>query len=225
MTRERKIFWTAVTVAILVGYFALFFWMKSNKAHAEDKQQPVTTPAVVELNLSAKAYFAGGCFWCVEKDFEKLTGVGDVISGYTGGDIENPTYEQISKTETGHREAVEVPYDPDVVTYQELVHYFLRHIDPLDAGGQFCDRGFSYMTAIWVGSDEERTIAEAEIAKAEEVLGKEVVTPVLDVKTFWNAEDYHQDFYKKSPLRYNTYRYGCGRDARVDEVWGMDKNH
>ena len=168
------------------------------------------------------AYFAGGCFWCVEKDFEKLDGVGDVISGYTGGDIENPTYEQISKTDTGHREAVKVPYDPSVISYRELVNYFFRHIDPLDDGGQFCDRGFSYMTAIWVQNDEERRIALEEKERAAAELNAEIVTPILDAKTFWMAEDRHQNYYKTNSVRYTLYRTGCGRDARVKEVWGND---
>ncbi len=218
MTRERKIFWTLATLVLLVGYFILFFWMKSTRAHADDAAAPAPQVAAM-LDLSAKGYFAGGCFWCVEKDFEKLDGVGDVISGYTGGDLQNPTYEQISRTETGHREAVEVPYDPSVISYRALVEYFLRHIDPLDDGGQFCDRGFSYKTAIWVANDEERAAAEAAKAAAEEELGQAIVTPILDKKTFWIAEDRHQDYYKTNPVRYNSYRFGCGRDAQIARVW------
>lgn len=171
-------------------------------------------------NGLAKAYFAGGCFWCIEKDFEKLDGVGDVISGYTGGDLPNPTYEQISKTETGHREAVAVPYDPAVISYRELVDYFFRHIDPLDAGGQFCDRGYSYQTAIWATNEREKKTAQAAKTAAEKELGQKIVTEISSAKTFWRAEDRHQDYYKTHPLRYSLYRSNCGRDARVREVWG-----
>lgn len=180
-------------------------------------------PEAASYSYTATAYMAGGCFWCVEKDFEKLDGVGDVISGYMGGSVENPTYKQVSREETGHREAVKVPYDPDVISYRELVDYHLRHIDVTDDGGQFCDRGFSYTTAIWVQNEEERTAAEAAIDAAEEELGQAVVTPVLDATPFWDAEDYHQDYYKKNPIRYNYYRTGCGRDRRVAELWGKDQ--
>ncbi len=220
MSRERKIFWTIVTLAVLAGYFALFFWMKSSKAEATESA--ISTPASIAetaSNAMSVAYFAGGCFWCIEKDFEKLEGVGDVISGYTGGDLQNPTYEQISKTETGHREAVKVPFDASIISYRELTDYFFRHIDPLDAGGQFCDRGFSYMTAIWVSDEQQREQAEASKAAASAELGQEVVTPILDAKKFWEAEDRHQDYYKKNPVKYQSYRFGCGRDARVKKVW------
>ena len=238
MTTNRKIFWTCVTLAVLVGYFVLFFWIKANKADAQEEtasvdeqveEQSINQPATItsaEVPESVSAgdgiqygYFAGGCFWCIEADFEKLDGVGDVISGYTGGEVENPEYKQVTYEDTGHREAVEVPYDPTVISYAELVDYFFRHIDPLDASGQFCDKGFSYTTAIWVQNEEERTIAEAAKQNAEAELDKTVVTPILKAKKFWDAEDYHQDYYKKNPLRYKAYRTGCRRDARVRQVW------
>lgn len=164
----------------------------------------------------ATAVFAGGCFWCVEKDFEKLEGVLDVVSGYSGGPKENPTYED----HEGHLEAVQVTYDPAIITYRQLVDYLLRHIDPLDAGGQFCDRGHSYTSAIFAANADEWSAAEASIAEAEKVLGKDVVTPILDRSAFWLAEGYHQDYYKKNSLRYGYYRAACGRDARVKKVWG-----
>lgn len=167
-------------------------------------------------DAEATAVFAGGCFWCVEADFEKLGGVKSAVSGYTGGELANPTYEN----HPGHLEAVEVTYDPDVVSYRGLVDYFLRHIDPLDAGGQFCDRGHSYTTAIFVANDEERATAEAAVAEAEKILGKKIVTPIRERSTFWVAEDYHQDYYKKHPFSYRFYRTGCGRDVRVKKVWG-----
>lgn len=168
----------------------------------------------------ATAVFAGGCFWCMESDFEKLPGVSEAISGYTGGLVDNPTYEQVSREDTGHYEAVELRFDPAVVSYAQLVDYFFRHVDPTDAGGQFCDRGDSYRTAIFAETAEEREIALAGKAKAESVLGQTVVTPVLDRATFWPAEDYHQDYYKKNKLKYGYYRTGCGRDRRVKQLWG-----
>jgi peptide-methionine (S)-S-oxide reductase len=164
----------------------------------------------------ASAVFAGGCFWCVESDFDKLPGVKATVSGYTGGASQNPTY----RNHDGHLEAVEVTYDPNVVSYRQLADYFLRHIDPLDDGGQFCDRGRSYTTAIFAGSPEERAAAEAALAEGEKVLNRDIVTPVRDRAPFWIAEDYHQDYYLKNPSRYRYYRSACGRDARVKAVWG-----
>ena len=169
-----------------------------------------------EETYTEYAYFAGGCFWCVESDFEKLEGVGDVVSGYTGGESRNPTY----RNHDGHVEAVKIPFDPSVVSYRELVDYFFRHVDPLDAGGQFCDRGYSYTTAIFYTDDEQKAAAEASKAGAQDELGKDVVTPIRALDTFWLAEDYHQDYYKKNPLRYKYYRTSCGRDRRVKQVWG-----
>lgn len=221
MTRQRKIFWTFITLAVLGAYFILFFWMKSAGVHAKAEEAPASAPAVEALlpGELAYAYFAGGCFWCVEKDFEKLDGVGDVISGFMGGAEENPVYGRLQPGSL-HQEAVKVPYDPALVSYRQLVDYFFRHIDPLDDGGQFCDRGHEYKTGIWVSTVQEREIAEAAKAEAEQELGEAVVTPIYDVVPFWQVADYHQNFYKKNPLRYNTYRLGCGRDARVNTVWG-----
>ena len=162
------------------------------------------------------AYFAGGCFWCVEADFEKLDGVSEVVSGYTGGHLQNPTY----RNHEGHIEAAEIRYDPSVVSYRQLTDHLFRTIDPLDDGGQFCDRGHSYTTAIFVKSIEEREAAEAAKAEAEKVLGEPVVTPIREFDRFWIAEDYHQDYYKKNPRRYKYYRSSCGRDRRVKELWG-----
>lgn len=168
----------------------------------------------------ATAVFAGGCFWCIEADFEKLDGVSTVVSGYSGGTLDNPTYRDVTRDDTGHYEVVEVTYNPAAVSYGALVEYFLRHVDPLDAGGQFCDRGSSYRTAIFVKNDEERAAAVGAIKKGEKIVGEAFVTPVLDAATFYIAEDYHQDYYLKNPLRYKYYRSSCGRDRRVDAVWG-----
>lgn len=170
--------------------------------------------------LADKAVFAGGCFWCMESDFEKLKGVTDVISGFTGGTVENPTY---SGDHTGHYEAVEVTYDPKVVSYKELLEYFWVNIDPFDARGQFCDKGHSYLSAIFVANATERKLAEESKQKVvENFPNLTVVTPVLDASTFYpiqGDEEFHQDYYKKSPIRYKYYRWNCGRDQRLKEIW------
>ncbi|NEX92465.1 peptide-methionine (S)-S-oxide reductase MsrA [Caulobacter sp. 17J65-9] len=166
------------------------------------------------------AVFAGGCFWCTEADFEKIPGVVSAVAGYTGGSEPRPTYEQVSSERTGHVEAVKVTFDPNRVSYRALVDKFWRTIDPTDAGGQFCDRGPSYHTAVFVSGPDQRREAEASRAVAATQVKGKFVTPVRDATTFWPAEAYHQDFYKKNPLRYRTYREGCGRDARLKAVWG-----
>ena len=178
------------------------------------------------------AVVAGGCFWCVEADFEKVEGVTEVISGYTGGRVKNPTYKQVSRGGTGHYEAVEITYDPDKVSYADLMRLFLRSVDATDAGGQFCDRGDSYRTAIFVSNPAEKASAEAAVAQAEQALGQKVVTPILPAGPFYEAEAYHQDYYKKDERiltrfgvktkaeAYKRYRKGCGRDARVRQLWG-----
>lgn len=170
------------------------------------------------------ATFAGGCFWCVESDFDKVPGVVETVSGYTGGTTANPTYKQVSAGGTGHFEAVRISYDPSRVTYAELLSVFFRSVDPTDAGGQFCDRGQSYETAIFVADDDERRQAEAAKRDAETALGRPVVTTIETAGAFYPAEDYHQDYYEKNPLRYKFYRASCGRDRRVAEVWG-DQAH
>ena len=167
-----------------------------------------------------RTILAGGCFWCVESDFDAVPGVKQTVSGYSGGTVDNPTYKQVVKGGTGHLEVVEITYDPAELSFQTLVETFLRSVDVTDDGGQFCDRGHSYTTAIFVTSDEEADIARTAIAEAEALLGQTIVTPVLDAKEFFPAESYHQNFYQKNPLRYSSYRRGCGRDARVQAVWG-----
>lgn len=170
------------------------------------------------------AIFAGGCFWCMEADFEKLPGVSEVVSGYTGGYVLNPTYKQVSRTSTGHYEAVEVFYDPSKVSYDELLTHFWHNVDPTDAGGQFCDRGDSYRTAIFASPEQmPAAVASREAVTQSKPFAEPIVTPVLGVQTFYPAEDYHQDYYKKNKGRYNYYRRGCGRDRRLTELWG--KSH
>ena len=176
------------------------------------------------------AIVAGGCFWCVESDFESVSGVKEVVSGYTGGETANPTYETIKGS--GHYEAVEITYDADVVSYNQLLHAFFRSIDPTDAGGQFCDRGESYRTAVFVSNPAERAAAEAAKSAAARDLGQRIVTAILDQATFYEAEAYHQDYYlgqqrvitrrgvKKQSEAYAFYRNACGRDARVAQLWG-----
>ena len=168
-----------------------------------------------------KAVFAGGCFWCMEYDFEKLEGVSEVISGFTGGTLPNPTY---SGNHDGHYEAVEVIYDPEIISYQELLNYYWVHIDPFDARGQFCDKGSSYLSAIFVANEQERQLAETTKEKvAKQFPDKEIVTPILNTSTFYpiaGKESYHQDYYKNNPLRYKYYRWNCGRDQRIEKIWG-----
>ena len=170
----------------------------------------------------AVATFAGGCFWCVESDFDAVPGVVETISGYTGGTVDNPTYKQVSKGGTGHREAVQIRYNPEQVSYERLLHIFWRSVDPTDGGGQFCDRGESYQTAIFVGNEEERRLAESSKEALEQsmVLDEPVVTPIEPAGEFYPAEGYHQDYYTKNPVRYRFYRFSCGRDSRVQQVWG-----
>jgi peptide-methionine (S)-S-oxide reductase len=200
-----------------------------------------TTAGLVVLFLAAafgnaahaateKAIVAGGCFWCVESDFEKVPGVKSVVSGYTGGSKANPTY----KDHDGHYEAVEITFDNSKISYGELIAKFLRSVDVTDAGGQFCDRGSAYRTAIFVSNAAQKAAATTAVAEAQASLGQKIVTPVLGAKTFWIAEDYHQDYYKSSEIvltragpkqkknAYKFYRSACGRDARVKQLWGKE---
>jgi peptide-methionine (S)-S-oxide reductase len=173
-----------------------------------------------------KAIFAGGCFWCMESDFEKLEGVTDVISGFTGGTLKNPTY---NGNHEGHYEAVEITYDPDKVSYKELLEHYWVNIDPFDASGQFCDKGPSYLSAIFVANETERKLAEQSKKKVQEQFpDKTVVTPILNTSTFYpikGTESYHQDYYKNYPIRYKAYRWNCGRDKRLKGIWGDKAKH
>ena len=173
-----------------------------------------------------KAIFAGGCFWCMESDFEKLEGVSEVISGFTGGTLENPTY---GGNHTGHYEAVEITYDPKKVTYQGLLEHFWVNIDPFDDTGQFCDKGFSYLSAIFVADEKERELAElSKQSVITQFPNQKVVTPILPTTTFYpikGNESYHQDYYKNNAVRYKLYRWNCGRDQRLKEIWGDKTTH
>ena len=169
----------------------------------------------------ATATFAGGCFWCVEADFDKVGGVISTTSGYTGGQVANPTYYQVSAGSTGHTEAVEITYDPGKVSYQKLLDVFWRNHDPLAKDRQFCDRGDQYRPAIFYHDEEQRQLAEASKKAVQEKFAPRVVqTEIVKAGTFTKAEDYHQDYYEKNPVRYKFYRYNCGRDQRLEELWG-----
>jgi methionine-S-sulfoxide reductase len=181
---------------------------------------PGTVPPLPEG--AARATFAGGCFWCMEPPFDKTPGVLSTTSGYAGGEERDPTYEQVSSGRTGHAEVVQIVYDPKKVTYEQLLEVFWRNIDPVDGGGQFCDRGSQYRTGIFYEGQEQKALAEASKRALEESgrLPGPIVTEITPLEAFYPAEEYHQDFYKKSFLRYRSYRTGCGRDRRLQELWG-----
>jgi peptide-methionine (S)-S-oxide reductase len=171
---------------------------------------------------TAKAYFAGGCFWCMEEAFEKVDGVIAVVSGYMGGTVANPTYEQVSDGHTGHAESIEVTYDPTKVTYQKLLDAFWRNVDPITPNAQFCDHGNQYRSVVFYGTDEEKRLSEESKSKIEQSkrLPAPIVTQLAQASTFYQAEDHHQDYYKKNPLRYKYYKYSCGRAQRLETLWG-----
>ncbi len=201
----------AALVLLLVAGAAFFA-----VAGGGSSQAPAQAPAAPQR---AVAVLASGCFWCTESDFDHVPGVISTTSGYTGGRLANPTYEQVSAGDTGHIEAVRVVYDPRRVSYARLVEHLFRTSDPLDQGGSFCDRGYQYRSAIFVRTPEERRIAEAAKARAARQLGRPVATLILPARAFYPAEGYHQDYYRKNPVRYRYYRWNCGRDRRIRELW------
>ncbi|MBT0957682.1 peptide-methionine (S)-S-oxide reductase MsrA [Alphaproteobacteria bacterium KMM 3653] len=207
------------------------------------KAKPALLALVIGLGILAQnqraeaapletALVAGGCFWCVEADFEKVKGVKSAVSGFAGGTATNPSYKQVTKGGTGHYEAVQITYDPDQVSYGQIINMFFRSVDPTDAGGQFCDRGESYRTAIFASNSAQKGTAEKEKAKAQSDLGQQIVTPILGAAKFYPASDAHQDYYKSGKRvvtragvktkaeAYKFYRASCGRDARVKQLWG-----
>jgi peptide-methionine (S)-S-oxide reductase len=208
-----------IKVAALAAALLAAFSLHSGRAQAQDIRTTVV---------------AGGCFWCVESDFESVEGVIEVVSGFSGGTLENPSYRDVTRGGTGHLEVAQITYDAEVLPYAGLLRLFLRSIDPLDAGGQFCDRGESYTTAIFVADEAEREIARGAIMEAEGVLGQQIVTPIRDAAPFYPAEEYHQDYYRsdeivltrfgprRKSVAYDLYREACGRDARVLQVWGSE---
>lgn len=206
--------------ALLYGILFLIPLLAGCSQTVADKSQKTT---YLESGLEV-ATFAGGCFWCVESGFEKLAGVKEAVSGYTGGEIENPTYRQVSSGRTQHIEAVQVYYDPTVISYETLLESLWRQIDPTDSGGQFYDRGSQYRTAIFYNDQQQKEAAEKSRAglNSSGIFKQPVVTELLPIKQFWNAEEYHQDYYKKNPIRYKFYRYNSGRDQFLEETWGED---
>ena len=191
-----------LTVLIVAGFAA-----QSHRASAGERRDIVV---------------AGGCFWCVEADFEKVAGVIEAVLGYTGGSVDNPTYKQVSRGGTGHYEAVKITYDSARVNRDQLYSMFFRSVDPTDAGGQFCDRGQSYTTAVFVDGKAQREAAEASKAEVAALLEAPIATSIEPAGPFYAAEDYHQDYYRKNPLQYEFYRWRCGRDGRIEELWGED---
>ena len=180
----------------------------------------VASVGAADAQELARATFAGGCFWCMEPPFDKLPGVVSTTSGYTGGHTANPTYEQVSSGRTGHTEAVEVVYDPRTVTYAQLLDVFWRNIDPLTANAQFCDAGSQYRSGIFVHDETQRRMAEESKRAVAQRLDEPIVTEIVAASKFWPAEEYHQDYYKKNPIRYQFYRATCGRDERLEAIWG-----
>ena len=171
---------------------------------------------------TAKATFAGGCFWCMEPPYDELEGVISTISGYTGGTKKNPTYEEVSAGTTGHAEAVQITYDPTKISYEKLLDVFWRNIDPLTANAQFCDSGSQYRSAIFYHDETQKNLAEASKKRLQSRFKQPIVTEIVRATEFYPAEDYHQDYYKKNPVRYKIYRYGCGRDQRLQTLWGSE---
>ena len=189
---------------------------------------PAAKPASGSAPALEKATFAGGCFWCVETAFEGLTGITSVISGYTDGAQRNPTYEEVSAGRTGHAESVQITYDPRQISYAQLLDIFWRNIDPTQANGQFCDHGTQYRSGIYYHDVTQKRLAEESKRKLETTpqrFKKPIVTEIAAATAFWPAEEYHQDFYRKDPVRYRSYRTGCGRDRRLTELWGKPGRH
>lgn len=183
----------------------------------------ISAPAAIAQTAATEtaiATFAGGCFWCIESDFDKVPGVIATVSGYTGGKTDNPTYREVSRGDTGHREALQITYDPKKISYAQLLTVFWHSVDPVDPGGQFCDRGVPYETAVFVHNEEQRKLADASKAQAMKDLGKKIFTPIETAAKFYRAEEYHQDYHNKKPLRYKYYRWNCGRNQKVEKLWG-----
>jgi len=200
---------------------SIVFISSINNINAED------TKIMSEKSNIKEAIFAGGCFWCMEKPYEHTDGVISAVSGYIGGHIDNPTYQQVSGGTSGHYEAIKVTYDAGKITYEELLKIFWTNIDPHDAYGQFCDKGQQYSSAIFYANDNEKNLAEESIKylKNTKKLKDEIHTKIIKASKFYDAEDYHQDYYKKNPVRYKFYRYRCGRDSRLDDIWGKDRQY
>ena len=207
----------------MMGFLAIWpFSAPSAKDQSTMKAQDSKQMTHVET-----AILAGGCFWCVESDFDKLEGVIATTSGYSGGTIPNPTYQNYNKPVEDyqpHVEVVEIQYDANKISYEELLDYYFRHVDATDNGGQFCDRGASYRPVIYFKNNEERDIATAKAKTVEALINQPVKVDILEATKFWAAEDYHQNYYKVNPVRYNLYRWNCGRDQKIEKIWKAAKN-
>ena len=213
MNAQRAIL--IVAVALGIGYG----WLRGAFLSADDRQ-PARAPAI--QRGMQKATFASGCFWCTEADFDKVPGVQSTTSGYTGGRVKNPTYEQVSRGGTGHAEAVEVVFDPQRVTYERLLDHFWRNVDPFTGHRQFCDVGLQYRPEIFVHDAMQRATAEAALQKVRQRFSGPIAVKITDAGEFYPAEEYHQDYYRKNPIQYRYYRWRCGRVARLREIWGRE---
>lgn len=220
-TTPRFSRWAAVA-ALGIASLGLAACSPSRAPAPSAATNPSATPAALTTGPTEKAVFAGGCFWCVESDFDKVPGVLSTTSGYTGGKTANPNYQEVSSNMTGHAEAVEIVFDPTKVKYAQLVEHFWRTVDPTTKDRQFCDVGSPYRTAIFAQDDAQLQVAQASRAALEKSkpFADPIVTEVVKADTFYPAEEYHQDYYTKNPVRYNYYRTGCGRDARLKQLWG-----
>ncbi len=213
MTMHRPLAW-------LLGASLLLLLLPSDANPAAPLKEAGATPGDAP-DSTETIVLAGGCFWCLESDLEKLPGVVEAVSGYSGGHVASPSYRQVSSGKTGHREVVEVTFDSRILPLADLLQAFWRNIDPLDPGGQFCDRGDQYTSAIFVATPQQREAAAASLDGAQTRLANQaIVTPILPAATFYPAEDYHQNYAKDHPLRYNYYRWSCGRDRRLKQLWG-----
>jgi peptide-methionine (S)-S-oxide reductase len=210
-----------LTVAVMAVGALMFATLTGRQARAAGTAQPPPRAGL------ARATFAGGCFWCMEPPYERLPGVVEVISGYTGGQKVDPTYEEVSSGGTGHLESVQVVYDPAKVSYQKLLDVFWHNVDPTTANRQFCDVGEQYGTAIFYHDEEQKRLALESKAQVEKTkpFPQPIVTPVRPAGEFYRAEEYHQDYYKKNPVRYRFYRFNCGRDQRLKQLWGKEPEH
>ena len=196
--------------------------LASTSLYAQATQAQSSQAPSSQAQGSAEATFAGGCFWCMEPPYDNQPGVSATISGYIGGELENPTYEDISRGGTGHAEVVQIEYDSEKISYEQLLEIFWRNIDPFAVDRQFCDVGDQYRSAIFYHDEEQRELAEASKAEMEARFDREIATQIVPATTFWAAEEYHQDYYQKNPVRYKFYRFSCGRDGRLEEVWGEE---
>ncbi len=208
-----------IKLALGIAFFGCFGFLHSTQAEKGNETQ-----AAAEKTLKT-ATFAGGCFWCMEPPFDKIDGVISTTSGYTGGQTKNPTYEEVSSGGTGHAESVQIVFDPTKVSYEQLLDVFWQNIDPFTPNGQFCDHGRQYRTAIFYHSEEQKRLAEASKRALEQSgrFTKPIVTEIVPAGEFYKAEEYHQDYYQKNPLRYKFYRYNCGRDQVLESIWGKSK--